>query len=48
LPDRQPDYGFYLSICAAASVAALGTLLLGIYPTAILAAAQNAILCLAR
>ena len=48
LPDRQPDYGFYLSICAAASAAALGTLMLGIYPTAILAAAQNAILCLAR
>jgi len=48
LPDRQPDYGFYLPICAAASVAALGTLLLGIYPTAILAAAQSAILCLAR
>ena len=48
LPDRQPDYGFYFSICAAASVAALGTLLLGIYPTTILAAAQSAILCLAR
>ena len=48
LPDRQPDYGFNLPICAAASVAALGTLLLGIYPTAILAAAQSAILFLAR
>ena len=48
LPDRRPDYGFYLPICAAASVAALGTLLLGIYPTAILAAAQSAILFLAR
>jgi NADH-quinone oxidoreductase subunit N len=48
LPDRQPDYVFYFSICATASVAALGTLLLGIYPTAVLAAAQSAILCLAR
>jgi NADH-quinone oxidoreductase subunit N len=48
LPDRQPDYSFYLPICASASVAALGTLLLGIYPTAILAAAQSAILSLAR
>ena len=48
LPDRQPDYGFYLPICAAASLAALGTLLLGIYPTGILAAAQSAILSLVR
>jgi NADH-quinone oxidoreductase subunit N len=48
LPDRQPDYGFSLAICAAASVAALGTLLLGFYPTAVLAAAQSAILGLAR
>jgi len=48
LPNRQPDYSFYLPICASASVAALGTLLLGIYPTAILAAAQSAILSLAR
>jgi len=48
LPERQPDYGFYLPICTAASVAALGALLLGIYPTAVLAAAQSAILSLAR
>jgi NADH-quinone oxidoreductase subunit N len=48
LPERQPDYGFYLSICASASVAALGTLLLGIYPTPVLVAAQNAILSLVR
>jgi len=48
LPDRQPDYVFNLAICAAASLAALGTLLLGIYPTAVLAAAQSAILSLAR
>jgi NADH-quinone oxidoreductase subunit N len=48
LPERRPDYGFSFAICAAASVAALGTLLLGIYPTAVLAAAQSAILGLAR
>jgi len=48
LPSRQPAYGFNLWICSAASVAALGTLLLGIYPTPILAAARSAILCLAR
>ena len=48
LPERQPAYGFSLAICTAASVAALGTLLLGIYPTAVLAAAQSAILGLAR
>jgi len=48
LPERQPEYRFSLSIAAVASVAALGTLLLGIYPTALLAAAQSAILGLAR
>jgi NADH-quinone oxidoreductase subunit N len=48
LPERQPEYGFYLPICSAAAVAALATLLLGLYPTAVLAAAQNAILCLVR
>ena len=48
LPERQPDYRFSLSIAAAASVAALATLLLGLYPTAVLAAAQSAILGLAR
>jgi NADH-quinone oxidoreductase subunit N len=48
LPERRPDYGFSFAICATASVAALGTLLLGIYPTAVLAAAQSAILGLAR
>jgi len=48
LPERKPDYGFSLSICAVASVAALATLLLGIFPTAVLAAAQSAILGLVR
>lgn len=48
LPERRPDYGFSFAICAAASIAALGTLLLGIYPTAVLAVAQSAILVLAR
>jgi NADH:ubiquinone oxidoreductase subunit 2 (subunit N) len=48
LPDRKPDYAFSLPICAVASVAALATLLLGIFPTAVLAAAQSAILGLVR
>ena len=48
LPDRKPDYVFSLPICAVASVAALATLLLGIFPTAVLAAAQSAILGLVR
>jgi NADH-quinone oxidoreductase subunit N len=48
LPERRPDYGFSFAICATASIAALGTLLLGIYPAVVLAAAQSAILGLAR
>lgn len=48
LPEQRPDYRFSLSIAAVASVAALGTLVLGIYPTLVLAAAQSAILVLAR
>ena len=48
LPEKSPDYGFSFAVCATASIAALGTLLLGIYPTAVLAAAQSAILGLAR
>jgi NADH-quinone oxidoreductase subunit N len=48
LPERRPDYGFSFAICTTASIAALGTLLLGIYPTVVLAAAQSAILGLAR
>jgi NADH-quinone oxidoreductase subunit N len=48
LPERRPDYGFSFAISATAAIAALGTLLLGIYPTVVLAAAQSAILGLAR
>jgi NADH-quinone oxidoreductase subunit N len=48
LPEKRPDYGFSFAICATASIAALGTLLLGVYPTVVLAAAQSAILGLAR
>jgi NADH-quinone oxidoreductase subunit N len=48
LPERRPEYGFSLAISAAASVAALATLLLGIYPTLLLAAAQSAILGFTR
>jgi NADH-quinone oxidoreductase subunit N len=48
LPDRQPDYRLSLSIGAAASLAAVVTLLLGIYPSVLLAAAHSAILGLAR
>jgi len=48
LPEKRPEYGFSLAICCTASLAALGTLLLGIYPTVVLAAAQSAILGLAR
>lgn len=48
LPEKGPQYGFSLAICAVASVSALGILLLGIYPSAVLTAAQSAILVLAR
>jgi NADH-quinone oxidoreductase subunit N len=48
LPERQPDYGFSLPMAAAASLAAFGVLLIGIYPTPLLSAAQNAILDLMR
>jgi NADH-quinone oxidoreductase subunit N len=48
LPDRPPNFDLTFSVAAAASVAALGTLLLGIYPTPVMAAAQDAILSLAR
>jgi NADH-quinone oxidoreductase subunit N len=48
LPDRPPKFDVTFSVAAAALVAALGTLLLGIYPTPVMAAAQDAILSLAR
>ena len=48
LPQRQPDFRFSLPMAAAASLAALAVLLIGIYPTPLLSAAQNAILDLLR
>ena len=48
LPAHRPEYRFSASLAAAATVAAIGTLLLGIYPTAVLAVAHSAILGLAR
>lgn len=48
LPRREPSFIPSLSIGAAAAVAALGVLLLGIYPTPILEAARTAILSLVR
>ncbi len=48
LPRREPTFVPSLPIGAAAAVAALGVLLLGIYPTPILEAAQAAILSLVR
>jgi NADH-quinone oxidoreductase subunit N len=48
LPERQPQYRFSLSIAAAATVAGLATLMLGVYPNFVLAAAHSAILGLAR
>ena len=48
LPRREPRFIPSLPIGAAAAVAALGVLLLGIYPTPILDAARTAILSLVR
>jgi NADH-quinone oxidoreductase subunit N len=48
LPRREPDYPRSLRITAAATVAALAVLALGIYPTALLSAAESAILGLLR
>jgi NADH-quinone oxidoreductase subunit N len=48
LPRREPTFVPSLPIGAAAAIAALGVLLLGIYPTPILEAAQAAILSLVR
>jgi len=48
LPRREPHFIPSLPIGAAAAVAALGVLLLGIYPTPILEAARIAILSLVR
>jgi NADH-quinone oxidoreductase subunit N len=48
MPRRAPEYEFSLPITAVAAIAALGVLMLGIYPTAVLSAAQSAILGLVR
>jgi NADH-quinone oxidoreductase subunit N len=48
LPKREPSFKPSLPISAAAAVAALGVVVLGLYPTAVLAAAQNAILSLVK
>ncbi len=48
LPERQPEYRKSFAIASAALVAAVLTLLLGLYPSFVLAAAQSAILGLAR
>ena len=48
LPRREPRFMPSLPIGAAAAVAALGVLLLGVYPTPILEAARTAILSLVR
>jgi len=48
LPRREPKFRFSLQIGAVAAVAALGVLILGVYPTPILEAAQTAILVLVR
>ncbi len=48
LPRREPSFLPSFQIAAAAAVAALGVLLLGIYPTPLLTVAQTAILGLVR
>ena len=48
LPKREPDFAPSLPISAVAAVAALGVVILGLYPTAVITAAQNAILSLVQ
>lgn len=48
LPRREPAFAPAFSITAAAALAALGVVLIGLYPTPILAAAESAILSLVR
>jgi len=48
LPQREPVYRFSLPMAAVAAVAALGVLVLGVYPTPLLDAAYTAILSLVR
>jgi NADH-quinone oxidoreductase subunit N len=48
LPRREPQFQPSLQLTAAAAVAAIGVLLLGIYPSWLISAAESAILALAR
>jgi NADH-quinone oxidoreductase subunit N len=48
LPKREPAFAPSFSITAVATLAALGALALGLYPTPVIAAAQTAILGLVR
>lgn len=48
LPRREPSFAPAFSITAAASLAALAVVLIGLYPTPIVAAAEHAILSLVR
>ena len=48
LPRRVPSFPTAFSISAAAALTALGVLVLGLYPTPILTAAQSAITALVR
>ncbi len=48
LPKREPKFARSLRITVAAAAAALGVLALGIYPTALLSAAESAILGILR
>ena len=47
-PRREPLFSFSLPIAAVAAIAALGVLLLGVYPTPIIDSAYTAILGLVR
>jgi len=48
LPKREPSFAPSLPISAVAAVAALGVVILGLYPTAVITAAQTAILSLVK
>jgi NADH-quinone oxidoreductase subunit N len=48
LPRREPEFQPSFQLTAAAAVAALGVLLLGIYPAWLISAAESAILALVR
>jgi NADH:ubiquinone oxidoreductase subunit 2 (subunit N) len=48
LPRREPAFAPSVSISAVAVVAAIGIVVLGLFPTAVLTAAETAILNLVR